>query len=73
MTFHFEEFDFCAGVPGSDWSDDPDGSELPSDSSLLASKILIRVFLQVIKNDWIDIKLLNVIFLNRDFCEDDEK
>ena len=55
MTFHFEEFDFCVGVPGSDWSDDPDGSELPSDSSLLASKILIRVFLQVIKNGWIDI------------------
>ena len=41
MTFHFEEFDFCVVVPGSDWSDDPDGSELPSDSSLLASKILI--------------------------------
>ena len=45
MTFHFEEFDFCVGVPGSDWSDDPDGSELPSDSSLFVSKILICVCL----------------------------
>ena len=39
MTFNFEELDFGVDVPGSDWSGDPEGPELLSDSSSLASEI----------------------------------
>jgi len=66
MTFHFEEFDFCVDVPGSDWLGGPEGSELLSDSSSFASEIFIK--LCIVKK-----MVLKYLLMKRDFCEDDEK